>query len=85
MENLGVLNWLSLIGGGRLRKMVANGGSTNHQTIIKQMIAESSISQMDDSAAICFTNESRKKKQTNKQHQRTNDSVNDKDEAIIRS
>ena len=84
MENLGVLNWLSLIGGGRLRKMVANGGSTNHQTIIKQMIAESSIWQMDDSAAICFTNESRKKK-TNKQHQRTNDSVNDKDEAIIRS
>ena len=49
------------------------------------MIAESSISQMDDSAAICFTNESRKKKQTKKQHQRTNDSVNDKDEAIIRS
>ena len=84
MENLGVLNWLSLIGGGRLRKVVANGGSTNHQTIIKQMIAESSICQMDDSAAICFTNESRKK-QTNKQHQRTNDSVNDKDEAIIRS
>ena len=31
------------------------------------MITESSISQMDDSAAICFTNESRKKKnkQTN--------------------
>ena len=65
MENLGVLNWLSLIGGGRLRKVVANGGSTNHQTIIKQMIAESSICQMDDSAAICFTNESRKK--TNKE------------------
>ena len=66
MENLGVLNWLSLIGGGRLRKVVANGGSTNHQTIIKEMIAESSIWQMDDSAAICFTNESRKKnKQTN--------------------
>ena len=84
MENLGVLNWLSLIGGGRLRKVVPNGGSTNHQTIIKQMIAESSICQMDDSAAISFTNESRKK-QTNKQHQRTNDSVNDKDEAIIRS
>ena len=66
MENLGVLNWLSLIGGGRLRKVVENGGSTNHQTIIKQMIAESSICQMDDSTAICFTNESRKKtKQTN--------------------
>ena len=29
------------------------------------MIAESSIWQMDDSAAICFTNESRKNKQTN--------------------
>ena len=78
------MNWLSLIGGGRLRKVVANGGSTNHQTIIKQMIAESSIWQMDDSAAICFTNGSRKKN-ANKQHQRTNDSVNDKNEAIIRS
>ena len=44
------------------------------------MIAESSISQMDDSAAICFTNESRKKK-TNKQ----TTSKNNKDEAIIRS
>ena len=59
------------------------------------MIAESSISQMDNPAAIGFTNESRKKK-TNKQTTsndsandtfsfRTNDSVNDKDEVIIRS
>ena len=42
------------------------------------MTAESSSWLMDDSAAICFTNESRKNK-----HQRTNDGVNDEDETII--
>ena len=27
-ENLGVLDWRSLVGGGRLREVVARGGST---------------------------------------------------------
>lgn len=56
------------MGGGRLRKVVANGGLT----IIRWMIQQSFVLPM-------------KEEKTNKQTtSRTNNGVNDKDEAIIR-
>ena len=56
------------------------GGGRLWEVVVYQKWSQMEVrlyKQMDDSAVICFTNEIRTK-QTNKQHQRTNDGVNKK-------
>ena len=58
------------------------GGGRLWEVVVYQKWSQMEVrlyNQMDDSAVICFTNEIRTK-QTNKQHQRTNDGVNKKKE-----